>query len=216
MVSLRYQVVDAFTQSPFQGNPAAVIVFAPHDPRAASDAFLLDVAREFNFSETAYLTPLPSTTIPTYRLRWFTPEVVRQPRVLPCSSADPPCASQEFPLCGHATLASSHVLFNSLHTGADCLQFETMSGTLVARRVEDGRIELDFPADESVLEYVVGEEEVDKLVSGVREACSNVKELEQEMVGCARGKLGWIVELGAGVKLEELKIVSMVGLVRIL
>lgn len=89
MEPLAYQVVDAFTQSPLKGNPAAVVLLDLLDPRASDDSFLLNVAREFNFSETAYLVPLLRPTTPTYHLRWFTPEVVRHRVALPPPPADP-------------------------------------------------------------------------------------------------------------------------------
>lgn len=84
---------------------------------------------EFNLSETAFLLPLPDSTAasPHYNLRWFTPAV-------------------EVDLCGHATLASSSVLFTHFHKDADKVEFETRSGKLVARRKGE-EIELAFPED---------------------------------------------------------------------
>jgi predicted PhzF superfamily epimerase YddE/YHI9 len=111
--------VDAFTDRPFAGNPAAVCVLgAPRE-----DAWLQLVAREMNLSETAFLVPEGDA----FRLRWFTPAV-------------------EVDLCGHATLASAHVLWEEGVLGPDApARFETRSGRLVATR--DGAwIELDFPA----------------------------------------------------------------------
>jgi len=111
--------VDAFTHRPFAGNPAAVCVLAA--PR--EEAWMQDVAREMNLSETAFLHPDGDG----YRLRWFTPAV-------------------EVELCGHATLASAHVLWE---TGALAPQatarFHTRSGLLTAARRGEW-IELDFPA----------------------------------------------------------------------
>jgi PhzF family phenazine biosynthesis protein len=111
-------VVDAFTSEPFAGNPAAVCVL--EDTR--SDRWLQAVAAEMNLSETAFLW----REGPGYRLRWFTPAV-------------------EVPLCGHATLASAHLLFESGAARGDELRFATKSGELRALRRDDG-IELDFPA----------------------------------------------------------------------
>ena len=113
-------VVDAFTDRPFAGNPAAVCVLAA----PAGEDWMRAVAREMNLSETAFLHPEGDG----YRLRWFTPTV-------------------EVKLCGHATLASAHVLWQSGRepvTGE--LRFHTLSGPLGARQGADGLIVLDFPA----------------------------------------------------------------------
>jgi predicted PhzF superfamily epimerase YddE/YHI9 len=107
--------VDAFADRPFGGNPAAVCLLdAP-----APDGWMRDVAAEMNLSETAFAWREGDAR----RLRWFTPRV-------------------EVDLCGHATLATAHVLFARGETGA---RFLTRSGELVAAR-RGGWIELDFPA----------------------------------------------------------------------
>ncbi len=112
-------VVDAFTDRPFAGNPAAVCLL----PRPAEEAWMRDVAREMNLSETAFLVAESDG----WRLRWFTPAV-------------------EVALCGHATVASAHVLFESgALKPAATARFHTLSGVLTARR-RDGWVELDFPA----------------------------------------------------------------------
>ncbi len=112
--------VDAFTSQPFRGNPAAVCPL----PSPRPDAWMQSVAREMNLSETAF----PLAGADGYGLRWFTPKV-------------------EVDLCGHATLASAHILWE---TGAlkptEAARFHTRSGPLSARRDGDW-IELDFPAD---------------------------------------------------------------------
>lgn len=111
--------VDAFTDQPFSGNPAAVCVM-----EEARDAlWMQNVAREMNLSETAFLHPENGG----YRLRWFTPTV-------------------EVDLCGHATLASAHVLYESGVLAQDAqARFLTKSGVLTADN-ENGWIRLDFPA----------------------------------------------------------------------
>jgi PhzF family phenazine biosynthesis protein len=111
--------VDAFTSKPFAGNPAAVCVL----PAAPNDAWMRDVAREMNLSETAFLHPENGG----YRLRWLTPAI-------------------EVDLCGHATLASAHVLWEDGHIPADAeARFHTRSGLLTCRR--NGLwIEMNFPA----------------------------------------------------------------------
>jgi predicted PhzF superfamily epimerase YddE/YHI9 len=114
--------VDAFTDCPFGGNPAAVCVAeAPRDER-----WMQAVAREMNLSETSFLHPEVDDRGPAYRLRWFTPTV-------------------EVDLCGHATLAAAHVLWSEGHLPADTpARFLTRGGPLVATR-RGGWIELDFP-----------------------------------------------------------------------
>lgn len=110
--------VDAFTRQPFAGNPAAVCLL----DEAAPETWMQDVAAEMNLSETAFLWPEADA----YRLRWFTP-------------------TREVDLCGHATLASAHVLWETGELASeDPARFETLSGRLSARQ-EEGWIWLDFP-----------------------------------------------------------------------
>ena len=114
--------VDAFTNRAFQGNPAAVCVLpSPQDER-----WMQSVAREMNLSETAFLLKQDRH----YSLRWFTP-------------------TTEVPLCGHATLASAHVLWTEGYasTGQE-IKFETKSGVLSAKYRDDW-IELNFPVNRS-------------------------------------------------------------------
>jgi len=106
-------VVDAFTGQPFTGNPAAVCVL----PDAAPEPWMRSVAAEMNLSETAFVSPRPDGD---HDLRWFTP-------------------TAEIDLCGHATLASAHVM------GGD-RTFHTRSGPLRCRTRGDGTIAMDFPA----------------------------------------------------------------------
>ncbi|KIO15509.1 hypothetical protein M407DRAFT_34906 [Tulasnella calospora MUT 4182] len=141
--TLLYTIVDAFTSTPFSGNPASVIILPPALHSLPSES-LLQIAAEFNLSETAFLIPQPSTSPATlrYGLRWFTSAI-------------------EVPLCGHATLASARVIFSTPEgQQVDRLEFETLSGTLVAKKVPDGsgKIELDFPA--SALEEVTNADEL--------------------------------------------------------
>lgn len=114
--------VDAFTATPFAGNPAAVCVL----PSARPEEWMAQVASEMNLSETAYVVPRDNDS-GAYDLRWFTP-------------------STEVALCGHATLASAHVLWEERHLpSATPARFHTKSGVLTCRRA-DRRIEMDFPA----------------------------------------------------------------------
>jgi PhzF family phenazine biosynthesis protein len=115
-----YTIVDAFTARPFAGNPAAVCPL----PAWRDDAWLQAVAREMNLSETAYLVRRGDGS--DFDLRWFTPAV-------------------EVELCGHATLASAHALWERGLAAADVpLRFHTKSGVLTASRRGEW-IELDFP-----------------------------------------------------------------------
>lgn len=114
--------VDAFTQTPFTGNPAAVCVL--QTPQA--DSWMQNVAQEMNLSETAFLVPEADG----FNLRWFTPTV-------------------EVPLCGHATLASAHVLWSEGYLSPNQpARFYTKSGILIAQ-LQGEWIELDFPVNYS-------------------------------------------------------------------
>jgi PhzF family phenazine biosynthesis protein len=110
-------VVDSFTEVPFAGNPAAVCLL----PHPTTDAWMQAVAREMNLSETAFLVRRDDGDLD---LRWFTPTV-------------------EVDLCGHATLASAHVVGGRA-------RYHTRSGVLTCERAESGRIEMDFPASPPV------------------------------------------------------------------
>ncbi len=112
--------IDAFTASPFRGNPAAVCLLES----AAAEPWMQRVAAEMNLSETAFVVPR-STGV--FGIRWFTPRC-------------------EVPLCGHATLASAHALWSREQVSpARSIEFHSRTGSLTARR--DGAwIRLDFPA----------------------------------------------------------------------
>lgn len=120
-----YQV-DAFTDEAFKGNPAAVCLL----PHKLDDDIMQNIAGEMNLSETAFLSPIevkPLKESSDFILRWFTPKM-------------------EVPLCGHATLATSTVLFDEVGVNTDEINYETKSGMLRAKRLEEG-ILLDFPAN---------------------------------------------------------------------
>ena len=116
-MSLPLYHVDAFTDRPFAGNPAAVCLL----PSWRQDRWLQAVAREMNLSETAFLVRQPDH----FDLRWFTPGV-------------------EVDLCGHATLASAHILWQQGQATSEEIRFSTRSGILKAIR-HGNDIELDFP-----------------------------------------------------------------------
>lgn len=118
-MSLEILTVDAFTSEPFRGNPAGVVFLDREKP----NDWMQQVAAEMNLSETAFLLPEGEG----FRLRWFTP-------------------TTEVPLCGHATLASSHALWFTGRLASDQqASFFTLSGPLTARR-SGPRIEMDFPS----------------------------------------------------------------------
>ncbi|WP_436788112.1 PhzF family phenazine biosynthesis protein [Yinghuangia sp. YIM S10712] len=120
---MRIFVVDAFTDTPFRGNPAGVCL--PDEAHASDGAWMQQVAAEMRHAETAFLVPGGGGDA-DWTLRWFTPEV-------------------EVDLCGHATLASARVLFGEgLARGS--VRFATRSGVLSAHERSGGGIGLDFPA----------------------------------------------------------------------
>jgi len=124
---LRLYQVDAFTDRPFAGNPAAVCLLdGPAEP-----AWMQAVAAELDLPATAFAAPAPAAGSGRiddgWSLRWFT-------------------AGHELALCGHGTLATSHVLLHEVGVAADVLRYDTGAGRLTARSAGDGWIELDFPA----------------------------------------------------------------------
>ncbi len=114
-----YQV-DAFASKVFEGNPAAVVPLEAWLP----DEVLQAIATENNLSETAYIVQEAAG----YRIRWFTP-------------------AYEVNLCGHATLATAHTLWQHLDFKGDVLHFSSKSGPLMVRQEAEGSYTLDFPAD---------------------------------------------------------------------
>ncbi|MFI8536854.1 PhzF family phenazine biosynthesis protein [Streptomyces aquilus] len=118
---MRIRIVDAFTDRPFAGNPAGVLLLDSFP----DDAWLQNVAVEVNHAETAFAHRLPGGGDADWALRWFTP-------------------AAEVNMCGHATLATAHVLHTTgAHEGP--VRFATRSGVLIATPGEDGSITLDFP-----------------------------------------------------------------------
>lgn len=155
--------VDAFTNTPFAGNPAAVCVLT--DPK--SDRWMQQVAQEMNLSETAFVLPQADG----FSLRWFTP-------------------TTEVPLCGHATLATAHVLWSEGHLDPDTLaQFHTQSGLLTATRQGDW-IELNFPAAVS---------------TPVDTPPELVKALGCTPIAVYQNSLGYLVEVGDAASVRQLQ-----------
>ncbi|MBW5481868.1 PhzF family phenazine biosynthesis protein [Streptomyces bambusae] len=119
---MRIRIVDAFADRPFHGNPAGVLLL---DSAFPPDAWLQQVAAEVNLSETAFAHPLPPGGDADWALRWFTP-------------------AAEVDMCGHATLATAHVLASS-GLAEGLIRFSARCGVLTAEAAPDGTITLDFP-----------------------------------------------------------------------
>jgi PhzF family phenazine biosynthesis protein len=118
---MRIRIVDAFAERAFAGNPAGVVLLDVF----SDDEWMQNVAMEVNHAETAFAHPLPEGGDADWALRWFTPVA-------------------EVAMCGHATLATAHVLSTTgVHAGP--VRFATRSGVLVASPAPDGSITLDFP-----------------------------------------------------------------------
>jgi len=156
--------VDSFTQEAFSGNPAGVCLVLNGD---REDEWMQNVAKEMNLSETAFLSPREDG----WSLRWFTPTV-------------------EVDLCGHATLASAHVLFRQgLAEPNEVIKFHTLSGQLTAR-LDDDWIELDFPQE------TPWQEEIDSEI---------VKALGVTPIFTGRNRIDFLVEVETEEELVALK-----------
>ncbi|KDO30777.1 hypothetical protein SPRG_04678 [Saprolegnia parasitica CBS 223.65] len=163
-------VVDAFATTPYEGNPAAVVVLSCRQFDAPGvENWMQQVAMERNLSETAFVAPLSEAHVGQneYRLRWFTPGV-------------------EIDLCGHATLATAHVLYEDGHCAkTDPIRFHTRSGVLTTRytTLEDTTtpaITMDFP-ESAKTEHDAAWRDATKsvLVSALRVSATDVLALEQ-------------------------------------
>ena len=119
-MKLKIYIANAFSDKKFGGNPAAIVPLNEW----LSDRLMQQIAEQNNLAETAYIIPQGDD----YAIRWFTPVV-------------------EVNLCGHATLASAHIMFEHLGYTRDQIIFHSKSGLLKARR-NQGKITLDFPVDE--------------------------------------------------------------------
>src|SRR4051794_39083260 len=122
---MRIRIIDAFTDRPFAGTPAAVCLLDQPDTWP-DETWMQQVAAEMHLSETAFAHPLTASDDADWGLRWFTPEV-------------------ETSLCGHATLATAHAMNRDRGTPGT-VRFMSRSGVLVAHTADDGTITLDFPA----------------------------------------------------------------------
>lgn len=120
MTDYTFFQIDAFTERPMAGGPAAVM---PMEAFPAAEV-MQAIAAENNLAETAFVVAKGGSE---FDLRWFTPAL-------------------EVPLCGHATLASAHALYAHLGFDGAEIGFATQSGRLTVKRLPDGRLEMDFPA----------------------------------------------------------------------
>jgi PhzF family phenazine biosynthesis protein len=162
-MSLRIVQVDAFTAKPFSGNPAAVCVL----PGPADEKWMANVAMEMNLSETAFLYPDGDG----YRLRWLTPAI-------------------EVDLCGHATLASAHVLWTEGYLEPEqTARFHTKSGLLTCELRGDW-IEMNFPA---------------KLEQAAEPPAQLAESLGTELKYVGRNQFDYLVEVADEQTLRELK-----------
>jgi PhzF family phenazine biosynthesis protein len=119
-MKLKIYQVDAFTSKVFGGNPAAVCILSAW----LDDALMQRIANENNLSETAFAVPVDER----YQIRWFTPQV-------------------EVDLCGHATLATAHILFEYYDHPGDRVEFDSVHSGKLAVEKSGGMLTLDFPAD---------------------------------------------------------------------
>ncbi|KAI9202681.1 uncharacterized protein BJ171DRAFT_512905 [Polychytrium aggregatum] len=131
MTNLEFAIVDAFVPKKdlrFAGNPAAVVRFPQAQAGFPSDSALAAIAVEFNAPATCFLLPHPESTanVPSYHIRYVSPHY-------------------EIPLCGHGTLATSHLLFSELPASVHTIRLVTRSGQIVTSRRLGDQIEFEFP-----------------------------------------------------------------------
>jgi PhzF family phenazine biosynthesis protein len=120
-MKLEVYIANAFAENKFGGNPAAVVPLR----QWLTEDLMQQIAAQNNLAETAFIVPYGDN----FEIRWFTPAV-------------------EVKLCGHATLASAHIFFNHLGYQKNKIIFHSKSGPLSVEKNEDGKLTLDFPADE--------------------------------------------------------------------
>lgn len=129
LIKVDFAIIDAFTNQPFSGNPAATVLVDEFPP----DAWMQSLAAEINLSETSFAKPLPDQGINHFQLRWFTP-------------------TREVPLCGHATLAMAYYLYTRQAVNLDLpVIFHTLSGRLtityqIKEQTANVQIIMDFPS----------------------------------------------------------------------
>lgn len=170
-----YQV-DSFTNKPFTGNPAAVAILES----AADPVWMQSVAREMNLSETAYVRPLHGDAEADFELRWFTPAV-------------------EVDLCGHATLASAHVLWElGSVPQTDPIRFRTLRSGVLTCAFNDDWITMDFPKDVKL----VVDGQPDKLYAALG---FDQTEAVTAIADVWRSREDWIVVLADAAAIHDIK-----------
>ncbi len=177
MLGAKLHLVDAFAHAPFTGNPAGVCLLESEAPAAWMQA----LAAELKQSETAFVVPMesgaastlgPAGTAKQFSLRWFTP-------------------TSEVDLCGHATLASAHVLWSTgVLAERELARFQTRSGWLACALRPDGSIEMDFPAHRPVAHEA-------PLELAAALGC--------QPVWIGKTRLDWFVELATAAELKALR-----------
>ena len=174
MKNLKLHVVDSFAEKPFTGNPAGVVLV----DRPLADATLQKLALEMNISETAFLERRAEGL---YSIRWFTPW-------------------KEVDLCGHATLAAAHRLWESGYEQGEEIRFQCSVGDLRARRVGSNRTCLDFPVERAA--------EAAELKGPLAEI------LGVPILWAGKNRMDYIVEIGTEAELMALQpdFVRMAGL----
>ncbi|WP_020526700.1 PhzF family phenazine biosynthesis protein [Flexithrix dorotheae] len=188
-----YQI-DAFTNQPFKGNPAGVCVL--EEP--LEESLMQSIAAEMNLSETAFFYPIlndPDYPEDFYNLRFFTPTV-------------------EIPLCGHATLATSKLLFHLKKVTSGEIRFKTQRGILTIAE-QEGKIEMDFPLDELVdctpseeLLKVLGLKKVVDSKFGVNTNFLLLRVEDVETVKQIQPDYGQLLNISAGIDLEAVIVTS--------
>ncbi|GAB1856909.1 PhzF family phenazine biosynthesis protein [Flavobacteriaceae bacterium MHTCC 0001] len=160
---MRLFTVDSFTDTPFKGNPAAVCVLA----KPLTDVQYIDIAQEMNLSETAFVYLENGV----YQLRWFTPEV-------------------EIDLCGHATLATAKILFETYKVEQDILEFNTRSGILTVKQKGE-LLEMNFPIGK-----LIEADEKDNLIEAA---------FSQSPISISENKDWYLLEFENGEQVRNLK-----------
>mgnify|MGYP000356441429 CR=1 FL=1 len=177
--------VDAFATDYYSGNPAAVCLLPSnakplHGPDAREfDDWMRSVAEEMKLSETAFLRPMKGDNN-NFELRWWTPTV-------------------EVDLCGHATMASSHALLSvfGAATPTQDITFHTLSGELLARRLNEDEIEMDFPEEGSHGKVDLDHEHIALVAQGLG--------IEQhQIVAAERNRMDLLVELDSEATLSSI------------
>ncbi|MEM9772938.1 MAG: PhzF family phenazine biosynthesis protein [Chloroflexota bacterium] len=168
-----YQV-DAFTHIPYRGNPAAVLIL---DKMKPSD-WMQKVAAEMNLSETAFVAPNVDPFKRVWQLKWFTP-------------------ATEVELCGHATIATAHVLFSEGYVKPnEPARFDTLSGELSAIKNTGSWIELNFPTS-SLQDITVPAEQVEAAI-GTKPVAIKKASFDQEF--------DWLIELPSSQAVRDFKV----------